>query len=567
VVAGVAVLAYETDVFQRTELDTVDGRFSIRGETAPPGDIVVVGIDPKTLQSVDRYPLPRSLYGDAIERLDAESAKAIAIDVQFTEQTSARQDNALVRAIGRAGGVVLATTEVAKDGSTNVLGGDKFVHSLGARAAAGNVVLDPGGVVRRVVPSFSGLVTLPVAAVEGATGKTVDSGKFGDHGAWIDYHGPAGTIPEISFSDVLKGNFEPGAFRGKIVVIGATAPSLQDTHPTSTTRADEVMSGPEVQANAIDTVRDGLPLTSTPNVLDALIILGFAFVPLLAGARLSPMRAFLVAVALAAAYLVGVQLAFNGSGLILPVIYPLGALMVSSVATLGLQYVSASVDRERVRGTFARFVPGQVVDLAVERAGEDLRLGAEETECTVLFSDIRGFTTFSENHSPREVVDVLNHYLEEMSSAIFAHGGTITSFIGDGIMAVFGAPIPQDDHAERAVAAAREMLDERLPRFNRWLSERGVSEFRIGIGINSGEVVHGNIGSDQRLDYTAIGDTVNTSARLEGMTKDSGHQIFISETTYGRLRDQQGLVYVDEFEVRGRSAKLKVWAPGNGNTA
>jgi adenylate cyclase len=545
----------------------VDARFSIRGETPPPSDIVVVGIDDKTLQSVDRYPLPRGLYGQVIDRLAADGAKTIAIDIQFTEQTSPKQDNALVKAIGRAGGVILATTEVNKDGSTNVLGGDAFVKSLGARAAAGNVVLDPGGVVRRTVPTFSGLVSFPVATVEAATGETVDSGDFPSDGAWIDYHGPAETIEHVSFSDVLNGKVDPATFRDKIVVVGGTALTLQDTHPTSSTRGNEVMSGPEVQANAIDTIRDGLPLKSTPNLLDVLIILAFAFVPVLAGRRLSPLRAFLVSVALAAAYLVVVQLAFNGPGRLLPVIYPLGALAISAVATLGLQYVSASVDRERVRGTFTRFVPEQVVDQALERTGEDLRLGAEETDCTVLFSDIRGFTTFSEKNSPRDVVDILNQYLEEMSSAIFAHGGTITAYIGDGIMAVFGAPIPQDDHAERAVAAAVEMVDERLPRFNRWLGERGVSEFRIGIGINSGEVVHGNIGSDQRLDYTAIGDTVNTSARLEGMTKGSGHQIFISDTTHGRLRDQEGLVYVDELEVRGRAAKMKVWAPGDGTAA
>jgi adenylate cyclase len=195
------------------------------------------------------------------------------------------------------------------------------------------------------------------------------------------------------------------------------------------------------------------------------------------------------------------------------------------------------------------------------RTDDDLRLGAEETECTVMFSDIRGFTTFSEKHQPREVVEILNEYLEEMSAAIFAHGGTITSFIGDGIMAVFGAPIPQPDHAQRALATAREMIDERLPRFNERLSERGVEQpFRIGIGLNSGVVVHGNIGSDQRLDYTAIGDTVNTAARLEGMTKGTGHEIFLSESTHAELEDPDGVVFVEEMSIRGRAAKMKVWA-------
>jgi adenylate cyclase len=159
------------------------------------------------------------------------------------------------------------------------------------------------------------------------------------------------------------------------------------------------------------------------------------------------------------------------------------------------------------------------------------------------------------------VVEVVNRYLSEMTEAILAHGGTLVSFMGDGIMALFGAPIEQPDHASRAVAAAREMLSERLPRFNAWLGERGLGQdFRMGIGLNSGPVMSGNVGSEQRLEYTALGDTTNTAARLEGMTKGTDHQLYFAESTYSRLGDPPAdATFVGELEVRGRQSALRVW--------
>jgi len=182
---------------------------------------------------------------------------------------------------------------------------------------------------------------------------------------------------------------------------------------------------------------------------------------------------------------------------------------------------------------------------------------------TVLFSDIRGFTTFSETRPPEEVLEILNRYHEEMTEAVMGHGGTLISFIGDGIMAVFGTPIEQRDHADRALAAALEMLSDRLPRFNQWMRERELGDgFQIGIGLNSGPVMAGNVGSRRRLDYTAIGDTVNTSARLEGMTKGTPHSLFLADATRELLTGRVELAFVDSMPVRGRAEEIKVWAPG-----
>jgi adenylate cyclase len=178
-----------------------------------------------------------------------------------------------------------------------------------------------------------------------------------------------------------------------------------------------------------------------------------------------------------------------------------------------------------------------------------------------MFSDLRAFTTFAEATPADEVVEVLNDYFTEMSDAILDGGGTLVAYMGDGIMAVFGAPIEADDHADRALRAAREMLHERLPRFNRRLTERGPHRgFRMGIGMSSGPLMSGTVGSSRRLEYTAIGDTANTASRLEAMTKELPHPILISESTRRLLtQSADDLVFVDEVDVRGKRSKIRLW--------
>jgi adenylate cyclase len=181
---------------------------------------------------------------------------------------------------------------------------------------------------------------------------------------------------------------------------------------------------------------------------------------------------------------------------------------------------------------------------------------------TVLFSDVRGFTTFSETRAPDEVIDVLNRYLTVMSDVVDKYEGALISYMGDGIMAVFGAPLDQPDHADRALAAAREMVGPALESFNAEVREAGLHDgFRIGVGLNSGTVMAGNVGSERRMEYTTIGDATNTASRLEGMTKGSGWAIFMADSTKGMLtRSVDDLVHVDNFEVRGRAAKITVWS-------
>jgi adenylate cyclase len=217
------------------------------------------------------------------------------------------------------------------------------------------------------------------------------------------------------------------------------------------------------------------------------------------------------------------------------------------------------LEHARVRDVFARFLPESIVDEVLVRADGDPRLGGVRLICTALFTDLRGFTTFAERTPPDRVIEVLNRFLSEMTDAVLDNGGTLVTYLGDGLLAVFGAPIECDDHADRAIAAAREMLHTRLPRFNEWLRSVNHGEFKMGIGVSSGPLMSGNVGSERRLAYTAIGDTVNTAARIEAHTKEVPHAALVSQSTRDLLSRDAGLVFVDEVTLRGRSSSTRLW--------
>ena len=559
---GIGVLAYATHLLGRSELQTIDARFSIRGKQAPPSDVVLVAIDERALQELrnlklhSEFPFPRSYDAKVIDNLRVAGAKVIAMDIEFTHPTDESDDNALFEAVGRAHGkTVLATVEVEPGGRTEVIGG--HLQEVGARAADARFPEDSDGAIRHFEYAYNGLHSFAVVSTEVATGRHIPASRFSSGKLPIDFVGPSETVRSIPYSTVLTGRFPPGAVRGKIVIVGATAPILQDLHATATSPG---MPGPEVWANATATLLRGVPLTEAPGWLDVALILLLGLAVPLVSLRLRQWRSLLGALALAIVFTFATQIAFN-SGLITAYVYPLLALAIGTLGTLAVLYVGETMERARVHDLFSRFVPADVVDQVVASAGDNLRLGAVERDCTVLFSDLRGFTSFSETQPAVRVIDVVNCYLNEMTEAILGAGGTLISYMGDGVMALFGAPLEQPDHADRALAAATEMIGPRLDRFNAWLAEHGHEhQFAMGVGLNSGPVMAGNIGSEQRVEYTALGDTTNTASRLEGMTKGSGHMLFIADSTRERMHDPpEKLVLVGELEVRGRVAAVPVW--------
>ena len=358
---------------------------------------------------------------------------------------------------------------------------------------------------------------------------------------------------------MLNGRIPPGTFKGKIVVIGPSAPSLQDLHETPT---DPLMPGAEVQANSIAAVLLGLPLVSEPVALSIFLVLLLGIAPVAIARYTRPLISMPVAIGMAVLFTVAAQLAFD-RGTIVLYVYPLTALVLSTIGALAVYFVLSAFEREQVRDVFARFVPEAVVDQVLKRADADLRLGALEVEGTALFTDLRGFTSASEHLPAEAVLDMINRHLDGLVDAVLGHGGTLVSYTGDGIMAIFGAPIEQADHAQRAFAAGREMVETRLPRWNEWLRDNDMGiGFKMGVGLNSGPFMSGNIGSAQRLAYTAMGDTINTASRIESMTKGTPYMLFVSDSTKSLLPESKAeeLVYIDEVEVRGRTSRVKLWA-------
>jgi HD-GYP domain-containing protein (c-di-GMP phosphodiesterase class II) len=344
VAAGLAVAAHFGGALDTLENASVDKRFAIRGAQTP-SDVAVVAVDDVTFSDLKvQWPFPRRWHARAVDALHKAGARAIVYDVQFTERTTDYDDFKLYDALGRAGGAVLATSESDGHGHSNVLGGDENLAAIGARAAASNLPDEAGGVIRRFSYSMSGMDTVAVAVAK-RLGHRVEPAAFADGGSYIDFRGPAGTVPTYSFSDLVRGRVDPAALRGKVVVVGVSAPTVHDLHVTSV--GDHPMSGPEVQANAIWTILHGLPLRDAPAWLGLLAIVVLSLVVPLLALRVRALLAALAAPVIAITYVMIAQLAFT-HGTVLPLVAPLGGLLFAAIATVAVSHLLETVRRQHM---------------------------------------------------------------------------------------------------------------------------------------------------------------------------------------------------------------------------
>jgi adenylate cyclase len=542
---------------ERAELALVDARFAVRGAEAAPPDVVVVAIDEATFAHLPyQWPFPRWIHARAIRRLLRAGARSVAYDVQFSEPSNRRDDRELLAAAADPR-VILSVTELNDDRTPAVIGARRLAAG-GGRVGMTLVPVDGDGVWRRVQGRVLGMPQLSVLAAGGDPATPSRP---------IDFAGPAGTVRTIPFWRVASGRgFDPASVRGRIVVVGASAPSLQDLHPTPF--GGDLMPGPELHANAIQTILDGYPLRDATTAIAILLVLAAGLLAPLATLAGSASRALAQALGAgllgALALLGGAQLAFE-AGTIVPVAAPLLALALGTLGAVALTYLFEVRARRALRTTFERFVAPDVAAELLPEGDAPARLESRRLEATVLFCDLRGFTTLAERLRAEQVIAVLNRYLDAVSGAVFAHGGTVVSYQGDGVMAVFGAPLPQDDHAARALHAAREILDEALPRFNAWLLEERLADAPLdaGIGLNTGYVMSGLVGSERRVEYAAVGDATNVAARLQALGRDLDGRLFVSETTRERLgAEATGLRRHGAVELKGRSEPVTVYVAG-----
>ncbi|MFQ5665972.1 MAG: CHASE2 domain-containing protein [Candidatus Binatia bacterium] len=372
----------------------------------------------------------------------------------------------------------------------------------------------------------------------------------------INYRGPRGTFHHVSAMNVLAGKTNPATFRGKAVLVGVTAPALADVRVTP---FDATFPGVEIHANVLDNVlrHDFLRHphwivgAEIGVILSAVLVLGVV----LRYAR--GVTGALVAATLLAVFLAGSQWWFVAYGLPLSVVYPVLAIGLTYSAISLQHYVTEEGEKRKIRDAFGLYLSPDLARLVSERP-DMLALGGEKRELTVLFSDIRGFTTISEELDPEVLVELLNEYLGTMTDVVFAHDGTLDKYIGDAIMAVWGAPVHQPDHAARACLAALGMVTALHDLDKDW-ARRGLPQLDIGVGLNSGPMVVGNMGSARRLSYTVMGDNVNLGSRLEGLNKLYGSRIIASESTIRAARDMVVARELDLVRVKGKHVPVRIF--------
>jgi len=572
----IVLLAELLGVFESLDLKASDALFNLRGAINPSATIVILGIDDESFtQTGLHWPWSRDYFAKIIDALSKGKPKVIVIDVEFYEKFQG--DEEFAAALQRAGNVILANDiSTVNDPGFHLEQLNQPIAPLAQNAAGigiSNFVRDADGFARSILayqthdgkPYFHWAVhaaaryqdaALPATATQSTMQLARQPIPLDGQSLLVNFRGPARTYRNIPAYQVVNGDVKPDFFANKIVLIGATSESLHDTYPTPFRGNSQPMPGVEIGANAIETILTGnfLSRAGTSIALGLALILGV--VGLLLGQVRRAILALMVLVVVAIVYLAVWGYAFGANQMILPVAAPESALLIAFSAPAIQRAATEEAEKRRVRGIFQRFISPEMARQVIAQGIEASR--GKRAELTILFSDIRGFTTLSEKMTPDQVVNVLNEYLEAMTEIIFKHNGTVDKFEGDAIIAFWGAPTPDARHAQNAIAAALEMRQELSRLREKWGSVDPKS-FEIGIGLNTGDVFVGLIGSAKRVNYTIIGDNANLAARLQDLTKEFKWPLLISAATYEKIKDEFDAEFAESRLVKGKTVPVGIY--------
>jgi adenylate cyclase len=583
-IAGALATAFNVQPLRLLELQTQTLFFRLRGTVAPPKEIVILAIDDdsltrgrdskdlKTLAAIQSWPWRRTAYADVIDNLMTAGARSIAIDVLWDLPSDRPADDQRLQATLKryAGRVTLAALHASSQ--TNGGGLDQLVYpdpsfqfepkSIGFI----NYLAEPDGRFRRFASVYLNRIDADLRRsqpnLRSFDEASLQASKLPfapPKGDYVFFYGGQNTFTTVSFWHVLyPQNWallkQQQVFKDKIVLIGPTAAFLQDIHSTPFGE----ISGVEIHANAIATMLENRAIAEVvPDPLWRgfyllLSIGGIGIVISQLSKRATPR--FLLAIAIASAWLLVGYVSFVFGGFILPVATPMLAIALSGLSFLGTGAVSDQIEKLRLRRTLERYVATPIVNEILSQP-EDFQalLQGRKLKAAVLFCDIRGFTSLSYKLPPEELIALLNTYLNAMVEAVATASGTIDKFIGDAVMAEFGSPVSYGEQADamNAIRAALGMRRSLAALRSQWQQE-GKTVLYHGIGISYGEVVAGNIGSLRRLEYTVIGDTVNVASRVEGLTKSFWTDILLTESLYQLVQEQVEVVFVGEHLLRGR---------------
>ncbi|MES2634686.1 MAG: adenylate/guanylate cyclase domain-containing protein [Pseudomonadota bacterium] len=536
--------------------------------------ITIVGIDEASFtQMGQRWPWPRETHAKLVDKLTKAGAAVIAFDVLFSEKSSTPGDDEVFAAAIKAAGNVVLGADHAYHETASVrqwLRMDPIPEFTMAGATTGLVTaqLDPDAVVRQVPEAEDAFWRQSIKTLIRARPNMVQE-PYVAPGSMIRHLGPARTFPYVSYYQVLNDDpaIAPDFFANQIVLVGR---EVRSTAESSATQGDlfatpflgasrRLTPGVEVHATLIENAMMGqviAPASQAVNIAVMSVAL-LLMLPLLA--LWHPLRSAVVMLLIAGAVVALAAWQFLSASYWLQSATPVAAVVA---AFLSMATASYWIERRRateIRTAFGKYVSEEVVNRMVAHP-EELKLGGQRRELTVLFSDLAGFTSLSEKLAPEQVADVINLYLNEVTKVIMAHGGTVDKFIGDAVMAFWGAPLDDADHAMHGVTAAIAMqkaMDELQPRF----AAMGASGVSMRVGVNSGPAIVGNMGSDLRFDYTALGDTVNLASRLEGANKAYGIGLLIANSTADLLAGRIELRRVDRVKVKGKNEAVDVFTP------
>jgi adenylate cyclase len=601
--AGVALLApllaltfAEARVGRGVERRVYDGWFTLRGQLPRPQGVVVVAIDLDSEASLGRYPWRRAWHARLLRNLQRAGARVVAFDLTFADPSP--DDSAFRAAIDETGIAVLgAKTDVVFRRGARGFRLEEPTAAL--RGVPLGIVDERPDAVDGVVREYPVLHAYPqgaraqlgIEAVRRSLGLPADAlreapggWRLGDRfiprgpsgGMLVDYAGPTGSVPTHSYVTVVDdaatnvGEWDldsfddlaaAGVFRGRIVFVGTTVPEHQDLHPTpfrdaEGTEGAVLLPGVEIHAQAAAALLARRFIRPVPRAAQYAwtALLALAAVAVLA--RLRALRGTAVAAVLAAAAVGAAWLLFTRGGLWLWTVAPVLGVSLAWAGSTAVLVTDETLEKGRIRRMFQQYLPPAVVKQLIHRP-ELLALGGEERVATVLFSDVKGFSRVAEGLAPTRLVALLNEYLTAMTDVVVEHGGVIDKYLGDALMAEFGVPVPLDDHAVRACRAALRMRDE-LRRLRSDWERREMPALHARIGINTGQVLVGNLGSYRMMDYTCMGDQVNLASRMEGANKEYGTEILVSEFTWREVQAHFVGREIDRVRVPGRSEPVAV---------
>ena len=578
----IACIIFGYDAFYNLEMRAEDALY--QSEQSIGDDIYIIGIDPQSLEDMGPFNTwTRADMADAIAILNQDpdnAPAAIGIDIMYFGETDEEYDSYLAEVASQNDNIVTASLvnfdsklEVNEDGEfyLNTKSISKFeepYEKLKNSTTQGhiNTVADKDGVIRNSIYkididdnseiySFAYEIYKKFMTYNGRKNYAIP--LVDENNSWyVSYSAkPGGFYDGFSFSSLIAGDIPSEIFSGKIVLIGPYAAGLLDEYNTPIDYSSK-MFGVEIHANMINALLKEDFKMYVSNTMQLIIFALILVICLNLFYRLKIKHSLPILLGVILGYL-GIAILLYNLGYIIKLIYLPIFVVLGYIVILGASYVLIVIEKKKIEGTFKRYIAPQVVDKIMEEGLDNINLGGKTTDIACLFVDIRGFTPLSEKLTPAQVVEVLNEYFDLITRCIFENGGTLDKFIGDAAMAIFNAPLEVEDYTYKAVKTACDIV-KGAKELEDKLFERFGKEVRFGIGVNKGEAVVGNIGSSSRMDYTAIGNTVNTAARLESNAKPG--QILISADVYNEVKDRIQAESIGEIALKGKSEKIEVFS-------